>query len=423
MKRENIKRRPLADTVLSTLEPEAKEYRESYGVDRLYFVVSPSGRKRWEVRYKKPATGRWAWMGVGSYPDTSAKRARQDAQQTAELVAAGIDPVEHRQGIIEHPFREAAETWYQDKVDRGRAEKTLKSIRYWLDNDALPALGNTAINRITRRDCAQVQESIEGRGAFNTAEKSRTWLNQIFGRAIALGHTENNPASNLADIAAQPPKENRYPHLLEPELPEFLRALRASPSKTIVKAAAWMVVRTASRPGMVRWAEWDELDGDLWRVPAEKMKMRRDHVVPLTRQVQETIEALRPLTGRSRYLFPGEGEKTPVISDMAINTCFSRMGYKGRMTGHGSRHTAKTLLSEHGWPADWTEAMLAHTKKGLEGIYNQAEYLRHRKEMMQWYCDYLDALERSITDEDKAACKKRVEKGDDEGGGGGSTPR
>ncbi len=408
MKREKIKRRPLADTVLATLEPEAKEYRESYGVDRLYFVVSPSGRKRWEVRYKKPATGRWAWMGIGTYPDTSAKRARADAQKAAELVADGIDPVDHRRGITEHPFREIAKAWYQDKVDRGRAEKTLKGMRYWLDNDALPALGTMAVHRIHRSDCAKVQEAIEGRGAFNTAEKSRTWLNQIFGRAIALGHTENNPASNLADIAAQAPKEERYPHLLEPELPEFLRALRASPSKTVVKAAAWMVVRTASRPGMVRWAEWDELDGDVWRVPAEKMKMRRDHVVPLTRQVRETIETLRPLTGRSRYLFPGEGEKSPVISDMAINTCFSRLGFKGRMTGHGSRHTAKTLLSEHGWPADWTEAMLAHTKKGLEGIYNQAEYLRHRKKMMQWYCDYLDALERGITDKDKVAFKVKT---------------
>ncbi|WP_251976691.1 tyrosine-type recombinase/integrase [Salinicola avicenniae] len=409
MKRDQIKRRPLADTVLAKLEPEAREYRENYGVDRLYFVVTPFGRKRWELRYKKPHTGKWAWMGLGGYPDTSAKQARGKAKQITELLADGIDPIEHKSGAHEHPFREVAETWYRDKLDRGRAEKTLKGMRYWLDNDALPAFGDKAIQRVTRRDCAKVQEAIETRGAFNTAEKSRTWLNQIFGRAIAQGHTENNPASNLADIAAQPPKEERYPHLLEPELPEFLQALRASPSKTIVRTAAWMVVRTASRPGMVRWAEWSELDGKVWRVPAEKMKMRRDHVVPLTRQVLELLEKLRPFTGRSRYLFPGEGEKSPVISDMAINTCFSRLGYKGRMTGHGSRHTAKTLLAEHGWPADWTEAMLAHTKKGLEGIYNQAEYLRYRKRMMQWYCDYLDALEAGMTDQDRERFRRRVE--------------
>lgn len=409
MKRTAIKRRPLADTVLQTLEPEARQYRESYGVDRLYFVVDVSGRKRWEVRYKKPATGKWAWMGIGGYPDTSAKRARAEAQRVAELVADGADPVELRRGITVHPFREAAEGWYQDKVDRGRAEKTLKGIRYWLDNDALPALGDRPVGKISRGDCAKLQESIEGRGAYNTAEKSRTWLNQIFGRAIAQGHTEINPASNLADIAAHPPQEQRYPHLVEQELPEFLRALQASPSRLIVRTAAWMVVRTASRPGMVRWAEWDEIDGDVWRVPATKMKMRRDHVVPLPRQVLEDLEALRPMTGRSRYLFPGEGATAAVISDMAINTAFARIGYRRRMTGHGSRHTAKTFLSEHGWPAQWTEAQLAHTPRGMEGVYNQAAYLEHRRRMMQWYSDYLDALAIGITEEDRATFKARVE--------------
>ncbi|SFU86435.1 tyrosine-type recombinase/integrase [Halomonas korlensis] len=402
MKRTAIKRRPLADTVLQTLEPEAKEYRESYGVDRLYLVVSTTGRKRWEVRYKKPATDRWAWMGIGGYPDTTAKRARQEAQRIAELVADGIDPVEFRRGAQVHPFKEVIEAWYQDKVDKGRAEKTLKGIRYWRDNDALPALGSKPIDKITRGDCAKLQAAIEERGAYNTAEKSRTWLNQIFGRAIAMGHTENNPASNLTDIAAHPPKEQRYPHLVEKDLPEFLRALADSPSKMIVRTAAWMVVRTASRPGMVRWAEWDEIEGDVWRVPGQKMKMRRDHVVPLPRQVLENLKALRPMTGRSRYLFPGEGAKSPVISDMAINTAFSRIGYRGRMTGHGSRHTAKTLLSEHGWPAQWTEAQLAHTPKGMEGIYNQAAYLENRRRMMQWYSDYLDALAGGTTDGDSS---------------------
>ncbi|WP_229359062.1 tyrosine-type recombinase/integrase [Halomonas salipaludis] len=396
---------------MQTLEAEAKEYRESYGADRLYFIVASSGRKRWEVRYKKPSTGKWAWMGIGGYPDRSAKFARQEAQRIAQLVADGIDPVQQRRGDEAHPFSEAAEAWYRDKQDRGRAEKTLRGIRYWLDNDALPALGAQPVDKISRGDCARLQEAIEKRGAFNTAEKSRTWLNQVFGRAIAMGHTENNPASNLADIAAQPPQEQRYPHLMEPELPDFLRALEQSPSKLVVRTAAWMVVRTASRPGMVRWAEWSEIDGNVWRVPAAKMKMRRDHVVPLPDQVVADLEALRPMTGRSRYLFPGEGAVTPVISDMAINTAFARIGYRRRMTGHGSRHTASTLLREHGWPKDHVEAQLAHKEAGVAGVYNQANYLEHRRRMMQWYSDYLDALARGISDEDKAVFKQRIEQG------------
>ncbi len=145
-------------------------------------------------------------------------------------------------------------------------------------------------------------------------------------------------------------------------------------------------------------------------IPAEKMKMRRGHAVPLCRQAREALEALRPKTGRSRYVFPGDGAKLPVISDAAINRCFATAGYKGKMTGHGTRHTAKTLLSEHGWPLTWTEMQLAHKPPGLEGTYNQASYLKQRAVMMQWYADYLDALEAGITKADQEAFKARVER-------------
>lgn len=409
MKRSAIKRRPLADTVLSTLEPEPKEYREAYGVERLYFVVSPSGRKRWEVRFKHPVTGRWSWLGLGSYPDKRAKAAKAEAAEVAELVADGVDPVEHRRGTPSvRTFGMVAEAWYQHKVDGGRAPRTLDKMRYWLDGDALPALGDTDIAAVTRAQCAEVQRGIEGRGAFNIAEKSRAFLRQIFGFAIAHGYCENNPASNLNDIAARAPAARQRPHLLEPELPDFLRALRQSSSRQIVRTAAWMVLWTASRPGMVRWMEWAELEGDLWVVPGEKMKMRRDHIVPLSRQALEALERLREKTGRSRYCFPGDGAKLPVISDAAINRCFDRAGYKDRMTGHGSRHTATTLLTEHGWPEAWTSVQLAHKKAGIRGVYDKAAYLEKRREMMQWYADYLGALESGMTDEMKRAFAARV---------------
>ena len=417
MKRTAIKRRPLADTVLASLEPEDKEYRESYGRDRLYFVVNPSGRKRWEMRYKKPETGRWGWMGLGPYPEVTAKVARQRADEAFALVQQGIDPVKQRkeQQRLEQEaegnlFIVTAEEWFARKQQMGRAPKTLDGIRLWLDNDALPALGHLPIERITRAQCRELQKRIEERAAFNTAKKSRGWLNQIFGYAIAHERTDNNPASNLLDVAAVAPSGSSYPHLLESELPDFLRALRASTSRQVVLTAAWMVVYSASRPGMVRFAEWEEIDlgKKLWVIGADKMKMRRDHVVTLPTQVVELLKELRELTGDNRYLFPGDGSKLPVISDAAINTCFNKIGYKGRMTGHGSRHTAKTLLSEHGWPSDWTEIQLAHKLPGMEGTYNKANYLKWRAEMMQWYCDYLDALESGMTDEQREAFDARV---------------
>ena len=411
MKRQDIKRRPLADTVLASLEPEAKEYRESYGIDRIYFVVNQSGRKRWEWRYKKPASGKWSWLGLGTYPDVSAKGARAKALTFSDMLDRGIDPAAPKQVAPAAPsFREVAEAWYEKKARDGRAIKTMKSMRYALDNDILPALGATPIDKVTRRQCAELQRSIEDRGAHNTSEKARSWLNQIFGMAIARGLCENNPASNLIDIAEKAPAVEQYPHLMESELPEFMQALRESPSKIMAKVAAWMVLRTASRPGMVRSAEWSEFDleAKLWAVPAIKMKMSRDHLVPLPDQVIADLLELQRHTGRSRFLFPSEGLKSQVMSDATINKVFAQAGYKRRMTGHGSRHTCKTILSEHGWPDAWSEMQLAHKKVGLRGVYDKAAYLDGRRVMMQWYSDYLDALEAGADAETKTALKARV---------------
>jgi len=417
MKRSEIKRRPLADTVLASLEPEATEYREAYGIDRLYFTVNPSGRKRWDMRYKKPGSEKWSWIGLGSYPDVSAKKARVEAGKVIALLEGGIDPVSQRQAdraakqeASANSFRSSAESWYEKKVIDGRAEKTLTGIRICLTNDILPAIGDKVITEVTRADCAAIQSKIEKRGAHNTAEKARTWLNQIFGWAIAHGRTENNPASNLRDIATRAPKEKQYPHLLESDLPEFLASLRQSPSRPTALTAAWMVVRTASRPGMVRFAEWIQFDleAKLWAVPADIMKMNRDHLVPLPDQVVEDLISLRRLTGRGRYVFPSAGSKCPVISDATINKAFALVGYKGKMTGHGSRHTCKTLLSEHGWPDAWSEMQLAHKKVGLREVYDKAAYLEQRRVMMQWYCDYLDAAEAGMDPEGREAFNARV---------------
>lgn len=401
MKRTDIKRRPLADTVLATLDPEAKEYRESYGVDRIYFVVSPNGRKRWEFRYKKH-TGKWSFMGLGGYPEVSAKRAREKAQQAMQLLDKGIDPVESKATATaadvtskQNTFRAAAEAWYDKKSKEGLAKSTLDKVRTYLDSDILPALGDKQLDDISRKDCAALQKTFENRDAHNVAKKARGWLNKIFSYAIASGLTENNPASELLVVAAPAPKTQQYPHLLEPELPEFLRALRRSTSRRIALTAAWMTLYTASRPGMVRYAEWKEIDleAGLWSVPAAKMKMRRDHLVPLCTQLVALLQDLHPQTGQNKWVFPGIGSTTPVISENTIGKVFAQVGYKGKLVGHGTRHTASTLLREHEWPKDFVEAQLAHKEEGVSGVYNQAGYLKQRREMMQWYADYLSALE------------------------------
>ncbi|WP_207937261.1 tyrosine-type recombinase/integrase [Pseudomonas sp. 51_B] len=399
MKRSQIKRRPLADTVLAALEPEATEFRELYG-ENLYFRVKPNGGKSWQLRYKKPG-GSWAWLGLGGYPEVSAALAKSKAAEHRKLVSQGIDPLEQKRAAkaaLEvartRTFRSAAAGWLQSKTDQGLAKTTLEKMQTYLEKDILPALGDKLLDEITRNDCASLQASIEARGAHNVAEKCRSWLNQIFGRAIGLGLTENDPASRLRDIADAAPTTKQHPHLLEGELPDFIRALKNTTSRLPARTAAWLCIWTASRPGVVRFAEWSEFDleAGVWMIPDEKMKMGRDHVSPLPLQAIAALKDLQRVTGRSRWLFPGVGPKNPMISENTINKVFASIGYKGRLVGHGTRHTASTLLREHGWPKDHIEVQLAHKEAGVSGVYNKAQYLDKRSVMMQWYADYLDKL-------------------------------
>lgn len=417
LKRSDIKRRPLADTVLSSLEPEAKEYRETYGIDRIYFVVSANGRKRWEFRYKRIADGKWSWLGLGGYPEVSAKRAREKAADALELIESGIEPANQKQAAkkaqeaaTETLFRSVATAWLEKKEKGGRAESTLDKIRTYLEKDIFPALGDMQVYDITRRHCADLLGSIEARSAFNVAKKVRGWLKEIFSQAIAKGMMEYNPASELLAIAAEAPKTKQYPHLLEPEIPDFMRAMQCTTSRLIARTAAWLTIWTASRPGMVRWVEWPDLDLDtgVWSVSAEKMKMDRDILIPLPRQAVDALRELQELTGRSRYVFPGIGQKTEVISENTINKVFAAAGYKGRLVGHGTRHTASTLLREHEWTKDHIEMQLAHKEGGISGIYNKAKYLPQRRRMMQWYADYLDALRDGLTDKQRSEFAEKV---------------
>ena len=258
MKRADIKRRPMADTVLSALEPEPVEYREPDDGQGLYFRVKKDGKKSWQLRYKD-ASGKWQWHGLGSYPELTGTKAREQAAEKRKSIYSGIYPADIKRAAkiarvtsTLNPFRESVDYWYRRKVDDGLAESTLRLMRGYIENDILPALGDKPINEISPKDCAALQESIEARGAANTRDKIRVALRQIFSQAIARGLCEVNPAAELGTIATKTPPARQYPHLLEPELPAFLKAMRLSTSRTPARTATWMCVLTASRPGMIR---------------------------------------------------------------------------------------------------------------------------------------------------------------------------
>lgn len=388
---------------IQATKPKDKPYGLADG-GGLFLWVTPKGQKYWHFRYR--FDGKQPRISLGVFPDVSLPLAREKAAEARALVVRGIDPGQKRKQDKRETleartnlFRPAAEEWYQSKIEAGRAASTLDKMRTYLDKDILPVLGNKYLPSITRADCTAVQTRIEKRDALNVSKKVRGWLREIFSRAIAQGLCDNNPASELRFIAKEAPKSKPYPHLLEPELPDFLQALDKSTSRLVNRTAAWMEIYTACRPGMIRFALWSEIDLDeaFWCIDAEKMKMRRMHVVPLPTQLVGLLKELKEITGRQTYLFPGIGTKNPMMSENTINNVFRLIGYKGRMVGHGSRHTASTLLREHRWAKQYVDAQLSHKEKGISGDYNHAIYLHQRKLMMQWYADYLDALKRGLT--------------------------
>lgn len=409
MKRSQIKRRPLADTVLEKLEPEAKEYRELDSTG-LYFRVKSNGNKSWNLRYKRP-DGRWAWQGLGSYPKLSGKDARDKAYTLLQQVDAGVDLAQQPEAETPKPtFKDLAEDWYQRKIDDGLAPKTLRLMRDTLDKDLLPPLQDKPVDQVTRAEITQAHGRIEDRKAFEVAKKSRGWLNQMFRLAIAKEYRKYNPASDLGEVARKAPAVKHHPFLLEPELPAFLKAMDRSNSTFNTRVAVWMTLLTASRPGMVRYVEWSEIDLDTanWTVPGDKMKKGLDIIIPLPHQLVRWLKLLEEVTGKGRLLFPGYKDPDTPISHTTINMALGLIGYKGKLVGHGARHTASTLLRDHSWRKDFVEKQLAHIEGGVSGVYNKAEYLNQRRTMMQWYADYLDALREGITPAQKEDFQSRV---------------
>jgi len=395
----------LTDLQIRAAKPAPKPYTIADG-NGLHLYVEITGQKYWHYRYR--FAGKQKRISLGIYPKVSGQKARVEAAKATALVESGVDPkAKRREDKFEAAtdqaltFKKVAEAWYAAKAKTGLSKSSLEKMRTYLDKDMLPELGALPIKSVTRAHCARLQERIEKRKAHNVAKKVRGWLNNIFSGAMARSQCDMNPASELTTIAIPAPRSRPYPHLLEPELPEFLTALDKSPSRFIAQTAALMTVLTASRPGIVRFAEWEEihLDAGYWQVPPDKMKMRCPHITPLPTQLISRLRLLHKLTGNQRWLFPGIGTVNDVISENTICLVFAKVGFKGRMVGHGSRHTASTLLRDHQWFKDVVETQLAHKEPGVAGEYNFAKYFPERMAMIQWYADYLDALKTGLTDE------------------------
>ncbi|MCC8194881.1 MAG: tyrosine-type recombinase/integrase [Deltaproteobacteria bacterium] len=289
-------------------------------------------------------------------------------------------------------FRDVAREWWERYMLRGDMEYAEESWRR-LERDVMPVLGNKQLKKIDAPTILAILQTVEGRGTFVTARKIKSHISQIMRYGIACGHVFSNPARDLG-WALTPHKHRPRAAITEPRLiGRLMRDIDAFRSKQR-RYALLLAALTFVRPGELCCAEWGEMEMDtaVWRIPAEKMKMKRPHLVPLSRQAQDVLRGLRALTGDGRWLFPSRWDKNRHMGGRVLNTALRRIGYPPEiMTAHGFRAMAATVLSEQGWPSEAIERQLAHVDRNqVRAAYQRSELLPERQKMMQAWADYLD---------------------------------
>ncbi|HEC4508025.1 TPA: tyrosine-type recombinase/integrase [Escherichia coli] len=383
---------------VDTAKPKDKPYKLADG-GGLYLLVNPNGARYWRLKYR--VAGKEKLLALGVYPDVTLADARAKRDEAKRGIAGGIDPNEAkreekiaREANVRNTFQEIACEWHSSKLYKW-SEGYASDIMEAFNKDVFPYIGKKPIAEIKPLELLNVLRRMEGRGATEKAKKVRQRCGEVFRYAIVTGRAEYNPAPDLTS-AMQGHESKHYPFLNTSELPTFFEALSGYSGSMLVVLAARLLIITGLRTGELRGATWQEIDADaaVWEIPAERMKMRRPHIVPLSLQAQAIIMRIREMTGRYPYIFPGRNDPRKTMSEASINQVFKRIGYAGRVTGHGFRHTMSTILHEQGYNTAWIETQLAHVdKNSIRGTYNHAQYLDGRREMLQWYADYMDALE------------------------------
>ncbi|ECK2140244.1 tyrosine-type recombinase/integrase [Salmonella enterica subsp. enterica serovar Enteritidis] len=389
---------PLTDLAIRRSKPKDKPYTLNDG-NGLSLLIEPNGSKGWRLRYR--FSGKAKLMSLGTYPNVALADARTARDEAKKLIAGGIDPAEVRkakkreiESRFGNTFEGIAREWYEKRFDRWSPSYAEEMIETF-EKDVFPYIGSRPVAEIKPMELLAVLSVLNDRGATEKLRKVRQRCGEVFRYAVITGRAEYNPAPDLVSAFA-PHKKEHYAFLKTDELPEFFRILNTYTGSMIVKLAMRLLILTGVRPGELRQAEWPEIDFDnrLWEIPKERMKMRRPHCVPLSEQALNILEQLKPVTGHYQYIFPGRIHHSKPMSEMAMNVLIRRIGYAGRVTGHGFRHTMSTILHEQGYNTAWIETQLAHVdKNSIRGTYNHAQYLDGRREMLQWYADYMDALE------------------------------
>ena len=412
---------PLTDTKIRGAKPSVKlqKLTDSHG---LYLEVRPSGAKLWRYRYRIAgkenlyALGEYCQPPSGESVDGAKERrksgrftlseARQERDRCRGLVKQRIHPSHARRAKRRtqaakdaNTFEAVAREWVEEQMTKGLwAPKHRRRVIRSLEQDVFPVIGALPISEITPPQFLEILQKIDKRGAPTMSISARQWSSNIFQHAMATLRATGDPTVVLKG-AVQRPKVKHHTPLPREEIPRFCRALDAYPGYPTTVIALKLLLLTFVRPGELRQAKWHELDldGKVWRIPAQRMKMGEEHLVPLSGQAIELLEELQCLTGRQQWLFPNQRRPQDCMAIPTLNRALYYLGFSGPGTigfsPHGFRATASTILNEFNYRADAIERQLAHKERDQSrASYNHAEYLKERTEMMQWWADYVDGL-------------------------------
>jgi integrase len=396
----------LTDIALRKAKPAAKPLKLSDGLG-MYLLLKPDGSRYWRMDYR--FDGKRKTLALGVYPEVSLSNARQRREDARRLLAAGTDPGLARKSAkraqaeairaAEDTFEAIARDWM---ARQEVAEVTANKTRWILETFLFPDIGHRPIAEITPRDLLAVLRKIEATGKLETAKRAKVKAGQVFRYAVLEGKAESDPTASLKG-ALKPPKEKHHAAITDPlRIGQLLRAIDGYRGQFTTLKALQLAPLVFVRPGELRQAAWSEfdLDGAIWRIPAERMKMKAAHLVPLSTQALSVLKELWPLTGNGHYVFPGIRTDSRPMSENTVNAALRGLGYSGEeMTGHGFRSMAATRLNEMGWNADAIERQLAHAESNkVRAAYTHAaQYLEERIRMMQAWADYLDGLRQGAT--------------------------
>ncbi|MBA6121957.1 integrase domain-containing protein [Pseudomonas sp. NC26] len=386
----------LSELKIKSAKPSEKDYVLFDG-GGLQMRVRSNGSKLWNFNYRHPVTKKRINMGLGTFPEVSLAQARKGSIAAREVLAQGLDPKEQRDVVLqakqaetEYTFQNVATSWYElkrDAVTPAYAEDIWRSLTLHV----FPDLGTTPISAISAPQVINLLRPLETKGSLETVKRLSQRLNEIMTYGVNSGLIHANPLSGIRSVFKKPKKKNMAA-LAPDELKELMVAIANASIKRTTRCLIEWQLNTMTRPAEAATTRWADIDFEkkIWTIPAERMKKRRIHIVPLTDQALALLEAIKPYSGHREYVFPADRDPRTHCNSQTANMALKRMGFEGRLVSHGMRSMASTILNEHGWDPELIEVALAHVDKDeVRSAYNRAEYIERRRPMMAWWSEHI----------------------------------